>query len=94
MSVGRCIPELLAEGKLDKDQADRARELYDGHAAELGQSMSPFAAEAVASKVAVWPVMITDGMALSVACDGPTSTWVDAMSVPPPRDPVTRTRIV
>jgi hypothetical protein len=50
MSVRKCIPELLAEGKLTKDQADRARELFDGHAAELGRSMSPAAAEAVASK--------------------------------------------
>jgi hypothetical protein len=50
VSVGRCIPELLAQGKLTNDQADRARELFDGHSAELSKSMSPFAAEAVASK--------------------------------------------
>lgn len=49
MSVGRCIPELLAKGKLSKDQANRARELFDGHSAELGQAMSPAAAETAAS---------------------------------------------
>lgn len=53
MSVGRCIPELLAKGKLTKEQADRARELYDGHSAELARSMSPAAAEAAASKRAL-----------------------------------------
>jgi hypothetical protein len=50
MTVGRCIPGLLDQGKLNKDQADRARELFDGHAAELGRSMSPAAAEALASE--------------------------------------------
>jgi hypothetical protein len=50
MSIARCIPELLAQGRLTKAQADRAQELYDGHAAELGKSMSPFAAEAAASR--------------------------------------------
>ena len=50
MSVGRCIPELVAEGKLTKEQADRARELYDGHRADLERSMSPAAAEAAATR--------------------------------------------
>jgi hypothetical protein len=50
MSVGRCIPELLEQGKLTKDQADRAQELFEGHSADLTRSMSPPAAEALASQ--------------------------------------------
>jgi hypothetical protein len=50
MSVGRCIPELLAQGRLTPAQAEKARELFEGHAAELSRSMSPFAAEAAASR--------------------------------------------
>lgn len=53
MTLARCIPKLLAAGKLDKDQAKRAAELYDGHAAELGRSMAPAAAEALATKRAL-----------------------------------------
>jgi hypothetical protein len=44
------IPELLEQGKLTADQAERARELFDGHRAELERAMSPAAAEAVASQ--------------------------------------------
>lgn len=50
MTVARCIPDLLEQGKLTADQADRARELFDGHRAELERAMSPAAAEAVASQ--------------------------------------------
>jgi hypothetical protein len=50
MSLAGCIPELVAQGKLSEDQARRAQELFDGHSAELRKSMSPAAADAVASK--------------------------------------------
>jgi hypothetical protein len=50
VSLGRCIPDLVAQGKLTPDQAERARALYEGHAAELGRSMSPAAAEAAATR--------------------------------------------
>lgn len=50
MSLGACIPDLVAQGRLTPKQAKKARDLFDGHAAELGRSMSPAAAEAVATK--------------------------------------------
>jgi hypothetical protein len=50
VSVGRCIPELLAQGKLTKTRPTGRSELFDGHSAELGEEHVAGAAEAVASK--------------------------------------------
>jgi hypothetical protein len=50
MTIARCIPGLLEAGELSEDQAKRAQELYDGHAAELARDMSPAAAEAAATR--------------------------------------------
>jgi hypothetical protein len=50
VSLGRCLPALVDQGKLSPDQAKHARELYDGHVEELTKSMSLASAEAVASK--------------------------------------------
>lgn len=50
MSLRRCILQLGHDGQLTPEQAQRAGDLYDAHAAELSRSMSGAAADAVASR--------------------------------------------
>jgi hypothetical protein len=53
MTLGRCIPELLAEGKLTPEQAQRASDLYEARKRHFEGRMSPEAADAAASEAAV-----------------------------------------
>lgn len=50
MSLDTCINNLLDEGKLSRDQADRAREIYTKAAARRREAMGPAAAEAAATE--------------------------------------------
>jgi hypothetical protein len=40
MTIARCIPDLLRDGRLTPDQAKRAQELFDGHSAELAEHVA------------------------------------------------------
>lgn len=53
MSLDRCIPDLVAQGKLTKGQGDRAAELYGRLQRHYRRSMGPPAADAVASRETV-----------------------------------------
>jgi hypothetical protein len=50
VSLGRCIPELLAAGKVSPERAVHARRRFDDQRSELEKSMAPDAAEAAASE--------------------------------------------
>ncbi|WP_028970164.1 hypothetical protein [Sphingomonas sp. URHD0057] len=52
MSLRRCIPELQGQNKLSRDQADRARDLFEGLERDYA-GFGPSAAEAMASEEAV-----------------------------------------
>lgn len=52
MSLDRCIPELLAEGKLTKAQADEALAVYGRHQRAQRKAMGHAAADALASDYA------------------------------------------
>jgi hypothetical protein len=49
VSIARCIPQLLAEGKLTPEQAAVAGEVYGRRKAQHGRSMGDAAADALAS---------------------------------------------
>ncbi|MDP9413173.1 MAG: hypothetical protein M3Q08_03585 [Pseudomonadota bacterium] len=53
MSLGNCIPGLVAEGKLTKKQGERAQAAYDRHYKRISAEMGPIAAAAEASEVAL-----------------------------------------
>lgn len=63
MSLGRCIPGLVAAGKLHPDDAQRARGKFDEHRAELEKSMAPAAAEAEATRRALTEIEVEDAEA-------------------------------
>ena len=53
MSLGNCIPSLVASGRLTKAQGDRAQEAYQRQYRRLSRDMSPSAAAAEASEAAI-----------------------------------------
>jgi hypothetical protein len=53
MSLGNCIPGLVADGKLTKKQGERAEKAYQRHYNRLLNQMSPEAAAAAASEAAL-----------------------------------------
>jgi hypothetical protein len=53
MSLARCIPGLLAEGKLTAEQAERARAVYEQRVRHHARGMGAAAAEAIASEETV-----------------------------------------
>jgi hypothetical protein len=53
MSLRRCIPELQGANKLSRDQADRARSLYDDLERDYSTKFGKQAADALASEEAV-----------------------------------------
>ncbi|PTR07859.1 MULTISPECIES: hypothetical protein [Novosphingobium] len=53
MSMKECLLPLVEQGKITREQADRARELYDELAENFGRQMGPEAAGAMATDAAL-----------------------------------------
>jgi hypothetical protein len=53
MSLRRCIPEMLGDGRLNRDQADRLGGLYDDLERDFSSKFGKQAAEAIASEEAI-----------------------------------------